>query len=76
MPTHKTSDIDIYFAVHLATFVPRTERARDWIQQKLKPQGWQVGELGAYYTDRSEVPNLQEWMEREGLVTELINPEE
>ncbi len=72
MSTHPANDIEIYHARNLATFVPRTPRGRDWIAQKLHPQGWQAGHLGAYYTAVAEVPSLREWMQREGLVTEVI----
>jgi len=70
-----TNDIEIYFAIDLATFVPRTDKGREWIVHKLNPQGWQAGVLGAYYTSRTEVPNLSAWMKREGLVTEIISPD-
>ncbi len=68
------NDVEVYHARQLATFMPRTERGRLWIEQQLRPQGWQAGYRGAYYTDRSEVENLREWMKREGLVTQIINP--
>jgi hypothetical protein len=74
MSTHPANDIEIYHAINLATFVPRTIRGRDWIMQKLKPEGWQSGHQGAYYTSSTEVDNLRAWMHRDGLVTEIINP--
>ena len=68
------NDVEIYHARQLATFMPRTERGRLWIEQHLKPLGWQAGFHGAYYTDQSEVETLREWMKRDGLVTEIIQP--
>ena len=75
MSTPTPNDVEIYHARQLATFMPRTERGRLWIEQHLKPQGWQAGYHGAYYTDHSEVENVLIWMRKDGLIAQIVTPE-
>jgi len=75
MSPSDTVDIEIFFNGSLIVLSPKNGRARNWIEQNLKPMGWQFGPSATYLADRGEFAVLTVWLSRDGLRFEVMNPE-